>query len=148
MAQQHSFTLKATWQGGFFGNGHLEGRGLVTRISLPPEFNGPNIGTNPEEMLIGSAMNCYLVTLADLLEKRKLNAASLTLQSEGVVAVDSGNYKFSQIIHRPTILLRDGDEKTIQAAKQATHHAEEFCMVSKALRGNVEITVEPSVRIG
>ncbi len=56
MSQQHTFTLKANWEGGFLGKGNLEARGLQTEISLPSEFNGPQVGTNPEEMLIGSAM--------------------------------------------------------------------------------------------
>ncbi|WP_139490687.1 OsmC family protein [Brevibacillus dissolubilis] len=145
---QHSFTLKATWEGGFLGTGNLEARGLQTRISLPKEFNGPNVGTNPEEMLIGSAMNCYLVTLADILDRRQLKVTSLTLQSEGFVTVESGKYRFSQIIHRPTIVLGDGDKRTIETAQHAAHRAEAACMVSNTMRGNVEFTGEPTVRIG
>ena len=147
MGQQHSFTLGASWEGGFFGNGHLEGRGLATEISLPPEFGGPKIGTNPEEMLIGSAMNCYLITLADVLDKRRFPVTSLTLQSEGIVTVESGNYHFSKIIHRPRIVLADGEPGTIEAAEQAAHRAEALCMISNTMRGNVDIFIEPIVQI-
>ncbi|WP_139490685.1 OsmC family protein [Brevibacillus dissolubilis] len=145
---QHSFTLNATWEGGRLGAGHLKAKGLDTQMSVPTEFGGPNTGTNPEELLIGSAMTCYMITLAAILEKRNFKVISLTLQSEGIVGVEAGNTGFRQIIHRPTIVLGDGDEKTIEVAQQAAHRAEEVCMISKAMRGNIDFIVEPTVRIG
>lgn len=48
----------------------------------------------------------------------------------------------------PTIVLGEGNEKSMEQARHAAHRAEDLCMVSKTMRGNVEITVEPTVRIG
>lgn len=143
---EHRFELKASWQGGRLGTGELTAKCLQTSISVPGELGGPGVGTNPEELLIGSAMNCYIITLAALLEKREISVRSLTVQSEGILTVENGNLGFRQIIHRPTVVLEAVDEKTIGTATQATHRAEQICMISKALRGNVEITVEPTVK--
>jgi peroxiredoxin-like protein len=35
----------------------------VTKISIPKEMNGPGIGTNPDEMLLGAASTCYIIYL-------------------------------------------------------------------------------------
>jgi peroxiredoxin-like protein len=141
------FQLEAAWHGGRLGTGELKAEGLQTAISVPREQGGPGVGTNPEELLIGAAMNCYIITLAAILEKRNLKVQSLTLKSEGILTVESGNLGFREIIHRPEMILADGDEKTAEAAVHAAHRAEQVCMISKAMRGNVEISVEPTVRI-
>ncbi len=144
---EHHFRLEATWQGGRLGQGELHGRGLSTAISVPREMGGPGIGSNPEELLIGAAMNCYIITLAAILERRRLSVKSLTLRSEGIVNVEGGNMSFTKIIHRPVIVLAQGDEKTVETATYAAHRAEEVCMISKAIRGNVELSVEPVVEV-
>ncbi len=144
---EHRFRLEAVWHGGRLGTGELKADGLQTVISIPGELGGPGEGTNPEELLIGSAMNCYIITLAAILEKRNFKVQSLTLQSEGILAIENGNQVFRQIIHRPTVILEEGDEHTVEATKHAAHRAEQVCMISKALRGNVELTVEPTVQI-
>jgi len=145
--REHHFHLEAVWSGGRLGTGELRGKGLATAISIPGEMDGPGVGSNPEELLIGAAMNCYIITLAAILERRNLKVQSLTLQSEGIVTVEGGNFLFRQIIHRPAVVLAEGDEKTVDAAVHACHRAEQICMISKALRGNVDLQVEPTVTL-
>lgn len=129
------------------GTGELKGEGLEARISIPGKLEGPGIGTNPEELLISAAMTCYMITLAAILEKRNIPIASLTLESEGILTVENGNLGFRQIIHRPRILLLTDHEKAIQTANLAAHRAEQVCMITKALRGNVDISVEPVIEV-
>jgi peroxiredoxin-like protein len=145
---EHSFFMEATWQGGRLGTGELKGKGLQANMSVPAELGGPGTGTNPEELLIGAAMNCYIITLAAILEKRELQVQSLSCRSEGVVTVEGGRQTFSKIIHRPTVVLAQADEKALETVNQAAHRAEQACMISKSLRGNVEITVEPVIKTG
>lgn len=144
---EHLFLMEAAWQGGRLGTGELTGKGLQAAISIPGEMGGPGVGTNPEELLIGAAMNCYIITLAAILEKRSLAVHSLTLQSEGAVAVEGGSQQFRRLIHRPVIVLAEADQKAIETATYAAHRAEQACMISKALRGNVEIRVEPVIKV-
>lgn len=145
--EEHRFQLKATWEGGLTGTGTLSGKGLKTAISVPSEMNGPGVGTNPEELLIGAAMNCYIITLAAILQRRGFTVKSLTLQSEGLVVVEGGKQSFQKIIHRPHLLIAGADEEQVKQAELATHRAEQACMISKALQGNVEIRVEPSIEV-
>ncbi|MGC5324766.1 OsmC family protein [Brevibacillus sp. SYSU BS000544] len=145
--EQHFFHMEANWRGGRLSTGELKGNGMQATISVPAELGGPGQGTNPEEMLIGSAMTCYLITLAAILDKRQIPVESITLHSEGKLTVEEGNLGFRAIIHRPTIRLNQQDEKILQNATHAAHRAEQLCMISKALRGNVEVTVEPTFEV-
>jgi peroxiredoxin-like protein len=141
------FHLQAKWSGGRNGEGYIESGNLATRVSAPKELDGPGIGTNPEEMLIGAAATCYIITLAAVLEKRELPLVELTLKSEGVLSKEGGLH-FTKLIHRPHIVLRQGTtEEQIKTAQLATERAEHACMISKALRGNVEISVEPTITL-
>lgn len=142
---EHIFQLQATWQGGRLGTGDLKGNGLHASISVPQELGGPGVGTNPEELIIGAAMNCYIITLAAILEKREINLLSLTLQSEGTVSVENRSQRFSKIVHRPTIHVAQADEQMVELLQQCAHRAESACMISKAMHGNVDITVEPNI---
>ncbi|MGD8190895.1 OsmC family protein [Brevibacillus ginsengisoli] len=141
----HLFHMEAEWQGGRLSTGAIKGEGLQASISVPAELGGPGQGTNPEELLISSAMTCYTITLAAILEKRKIPFQSLTVRSEGKLTVEEGNLGFREIIHRPIIRLMEQSEEIRQNANHAAHRAEQVCMISKAIRGNVEIKVEPTI---
>lgn len=144
---QHTFHLKADWTGGRNGEGRITVGNLSSAISAPAELDGPGIGTNPEEMLVGSAATCYIITLAALLNKREIPVAKLTMSSEGVVSKQGGLH-FERIVHRPQMTLTSGaTEEQQEAAKQAAIRAEQACMISNTLRGNVEVHVEPVVTV-
>ena len=52
---EHIFKLKADWPGLRNDVGTIEACNLKTEISIPPEMDGPGVGTNPDEMLLGAA---------------------------------------------------------------------------------------------
>ena len=141
---QHSFILNAKWPGGRNTVGTIETTNLQTKISIPPEMNGPGIGTNPDEMLLGAAATCYIITLAAKLERASIQVQEMSLQSEGIVEVEKGVITYKKIIHRPTIQMIKGSnqEKNIH---RYILQSEESCMISRALKGNVEIEVEPTI---
>jgi peroxiredoxin-like protein len=141
----HQFIIKAKWNGGLSGNGTLSAAGFENSISVPKELQGPGIGTNPEELLVGAASTCYLITLAAILERRNVSLVNLELESEGIVATEGG-LKFTQIIHRPRITLSAGaTDEVIQQVRVAAERAEKACMISRALQGNVELLVDPTI---
>lgn len=48
-------------------------------ISIPEEMGGPGVGTNPDELLIGAAATCYLITLDAMIERKNLPVEELSL---------------------------------------------------------------------
>lgn len=143
---EHQFHLKAHWPGLRNDVGNIESGQLKTKVSIPPEMDGPGIGTNPDEMLLGAAATCYIITLAAMMERSKLEKVDLTMESVGVVDVTKGIITYKKIIHRPVIVLKkDATDEDSELALKLAQKAETSCMISRALKGNVEIELEAAI---
>ncbi|GHI00598.1 OsmC family protein [Neobacillus kokaensis] len=146
---EHIFHLKANWPGLRNDVGEIEAGNLKTKISIPPEMDGPGVGTNPDEMLLGAAATCYIITLAAMMQRSGLEKESLTMESDAVVDVTNGVFTYKKIIHRPYIILKsDATEREIQLALRLAKKAETSCMISRAIQGNVEIELRATVAAG
>ncbi|MDD9269774.1 OsmC family protein [Paenibacillus sp. GCM10023248] len=140
---EQPFKLQAEWTGGLDGNGHIRSGNLDSAISVPSQFDGPGIGTNPEELLLGAAATCYLITLGMLLKRQGI--ASLQLHSE-IYVESSPAMKVNRIIHRPQISVNvHMPEEQLDKINKAVYRAEQACMISKALKGNIDVSVEPVI---
>jgi peroxiredoxin-like protein len=145
---EHLFSLKANWPGLRNGVGEIETGHLKTKVSIPPEMNGPGVGTNPDEMLLGAAATCYIITLAAMMERSHLEKEQLTMESEGIVDVTNGVITYKKIIHRPYIVLKtNATDKDYQLAQRLAKKAETSCMISRAVQGNVEIELQATVEV-
>jgi len=143
---KHPFHLKAVWNGGRNSEGHIESGGLKTIVSIPKEMGGPGTGTNPDEMLLGAAATCYLITLAAMLERAHIVPQDLTLESEAIVDVTNNVFTYERIVHIPLIVLQsDATEAELSKAERLAHMAEESCMISRAVAGNVSIETRPII---
>jgi len=145
---EHHFHLKANWPGLRNDIGTIEAENLVTKISIPPEMDGPGVGTNPDEMLLGAAATCYIITLAAMMERSHLEKEQLTMESEGIVDVTRGVFTYKKIIHRPKIVLKaNATQKDVQLAKDLAEKAEQSCMISRAIQGNVEMELLVTINL-
>jgi peroxiredoxin-like protein len=145
---EHHFYLKANWPGLRNDIGTIEAGNLVTKISIPPEMDGPGVGTNPDEMLLGAAATCYIITLAAMLERSHLEKEQLSMESEGIVDVTRGVFTYIKIIHRPEIVLNaNATDKDVQLAKALAKKAESSCMISRAIKGNVEMELQATINV-
>ncbi|MCM3215466.1 OsmC family protein [Niallia taxi] len=146
---EHHFHLKANWPGLRNDIGTIESGNLKTQISIPQEMDGPGVGTNPDEMLLGAAATCFIITLAAMMERSNLNKKSLNLESEAIVDVTNGVFTYKEIIHRPTIILNDeATQKDVALAARLAEKAEASCMITRAIKGNVKVSLEETIRIG
>lgn len=144
---QHHFHLQADWPGGRNSSGTINAGNLKTNISIPPEMGGPGIGTNPDEMLLGAAATCYLITLAAMIERAELPLQEMSLNSEGIVDVTDGVITYKKIIHQPHITLKDSaDDKAYQKLHKLVEKAESSCMISRAIKGNVAIELQEDIK--
>lgn len=141
---EHHFHFSAAWPGGRNGVGTIQCGHLAGEVSITTGMGGPGVGTNPDEMLLGAAATCYLMTLAAMLERARLPVAAMSFGSELTVTVDHGAYRCRQIVHRPRVMLAaDAGDAAFAELQRLVALADRWCMVSNALRGNVVITVEP-----
>ncbi|MEH7107721.1 OsmC family protein [Bacillus sp. JJ1764] len=145
---EHVFHLKANWPGLRNDVGDIKVGNLQTQVSIPLEMDGPGVGTNPDEMLLGAAATCYIITLAAMMERSGLEKETLTMESEGIVEVTKGVITYKKIIHRPRVVLRSGaSDKDRELALRLAKKAETSCMISRAVKGNVEIDLEATVEV-
>ncbi|MEN2767231.1 OsmC family protein [Ornithinibacillus xuwenensis] len=143
---EHHFHLKADWPGGRNSEGHIDAGNLNTKISIPKEMDGPGVGTNPDEMLLGAAATCYIITLAAMIERASLPLKEMALESEGIVDVTKGVFTYKKIIHRPTVALTDeAGDGDYQLVKKLVEKAEKSCMISRAIQGNVELELQAKI---
>lgn len=143
---EHHFHLRANWPGLRNDVGIIETLNLKTEVSIPTEMDGPGIGTNPDEMLLGAAATCYIITLAAMMERSGVEKESLKMESIGVVDFSNGVVTYKKIIHKPEIILAEGMADKANIVERMTLKAETSCMISRALQGNVVVTVEPSIK--
>ncbi|MFD2629290.1 OsmC family protein [Oceanobacillus kapialis] len=142
----HLFQLKADWPGGRNSEGTIEAGNLKTKISIPKEMDGPGIGTNPDEMLLGAAATCYLITLAAMIERSELPLKHMELESDGHVDVTNGVITYKRIVHKPTVFLEPtATDRELEKLKRLVNKAEESCMISRAIKGNVAVELEPTL---
>ena len=145
---EHHFHLIANWPGLRNDIGEIEAGNLKTKISIPPEMDGPGVGTNPDEMLLGAAATCYIITLAAMMERSSLEKESLTMESEAIVDVTNGVFTYKKIIHRPHVVLKkNATEREIALAEKLAQKAETSCMISRAIQGNVELELQAAVEV-
>ncbi len=144
----HKFRLHADWPGGRNEVGTIDAGNLKTKISIPKEMDGPGVGTNPDEMLLGAASTCYIITVAAMIERSSIPIKHLSLDSTGDVDVTKGVYTYKKITHKPVVKLQaKATETDLAKVKEIVHAAESSCMISRAIKGNVEVVVEENITI-
>lgn len=143
---KHKFHLTTLWPGLRNDVGEIQSKQLNTQISVPIEMEGPGIGTNPDEMLLGAAATCYIITLAAMLERRNITKENLTMESTAIIDDTKGKLTYEKIIHHPTVTLpKDSTDEEIEKIHELAKRAESSCMISRAIQGNVQIELEVTI---
>jgi len=147
-AQLHEYPVVVNWTGGRDGSGDATPAGSATHFELavPPEFMGPGGATNPEELLTSAITGCYSITFGIVAANRKLPVVSVKTEATGVVEQNGASFVYKQVTLRPTITLSaDATDDQVAAAEDMAHKADAYCIVTNAVRGKVEVKVEPTV---
>src|SRR5699024_1215137 len=100
------FYFYAEWTQGRASSESIEAGNFRTKASIPHGMDAPGIVTNPDEMLLGAASTCYVITLAAMIERAELPLEEMALDSEGIVDVSNGVFTYKKIIHRPKVRLK------------------------------------------
>ncbi len=145
MSGSVSVTLRAvgSWQSSQPDNCKMQTDSMKIE-QLATLFDDTPQATSPEEMLLSAAASCYLITLRTLLKNRNIAVSSIEVHSEARV-INDGGLRFDAIVHRPTMVLEHLEDEI--RLRRLAAHAEHACMVSCALRGNVTVSVEPTILV-
>ena len=148
-ADRHEFQLSCDWTDNSDGDGVIRfDWGAQIEFGIPVTSGGKEGRSNPEEMLVAAVASCYGITLALLFEKKRFPAFPIRIRATGEMLRQADkSLKFTSIVLRPTITIPEGDKAKNEVLLDLAHRAEKHCVISSALRGNVEITIEPVVEI-
>ncbi len=98
-------------------------------------------------MLLGAAATCYIITLAAMIERAQLPLKVISLKSEGVVDFNYGVSTYKKIIHKPYLSLYDtANNSDYQKLSELVEKADASCMISRALKGNVAVELQPIIK--
>lgn len=148
MASIHDYPVSVRWQGGRDGSGKAtSGRfGTEFKLSVPPEFQGPGDGTNPEELLTTAIASCYSITFGIIAANRKLPVVGLQTEAVGEVEQSGAQFTYTKVTLRPRIeLAADATDEHVAMASDMAHKADLYCIITNAVRDKVKIEVEPEV---
>jgi peroxiredoxin-like protein len=143
----HHYHIEGSWTGNSEnGTGKLSGSGGELALDYPVVLGGHEGRQNPEELLMQAVAGCYLLTLVSVAERRKIPISDVYVTCDGqVVRQQGGTLKFVAMQLRPRIRLGGADEAQVATARDLAHKAELYCPISNAVRGSIEITLEPEI---
>jgi len=148
MSQIHEYPVTVTWTGGRDGGGKAENghSGLSFPISVGKEYGGPGAGTNPEELLTSAVVACYAMTFGIIAANRKLPVQSITTTAKGEVEQSGMQFTYKAVSLKPRIVPSgDATDEQMKMAEDMAHKAELYCIITNAVKGKVEIRLEPEI---
>lgn len=132
-------SASAKWEGGLKGgNGSFAGQtGLGGQYNFSSRFEN-GAGSNPEELLAAAEAACYSMALAGGLEKNGTPSTSVNTIAQCTVEKVGDSFAITKMQLDVRVSAPNLDDATFQKIAADTKAG---CPVSKALKGNVDITV-------
>ena len=144
MAAEH--TAHASWKGDLMsGSGTVStGSGAVSGVPLTwkARAEDASAGSSPEELIAAAHAACFSMALSHALAQAGTPASSLETDATSTFDRTDAGFRITKIA-----LTVRGDVPGIDEAafEEAAAGAKENCPVSKALEGNVEITLDAAL---
>ena len=136
-------TRKATavWEGGLKGGkGTFKGESgaIGGQYNFSSRFES-GVGSNPEELLAAAEAACFSMALSGGLEKAGTPATRIETSAACTVEAVPGGFGITKIKLNVQATVPNADKVKFE---QIANETKDGCPVSKAFKGNVEITVE------
>ena len=136
----------ARWEGGLKGGkGTFKGEsGAINgQYSFSSRFED-GVGSNPEELLAAAEAACFSMAFAGNLEKNGTPPASIETTAACTVSPQKeGGFRITTIAIETVGVVPGIDQAKFQELAQATV---ETCPVSKTFHGNVDLSVNATLR--
>lgn len=148
MSNVHEYPVSVDWKGAREGSGTVVANrsGTSVALAVPPEFQGTGEGSNPEELLTCAIAGCYSITFGIVAANRKLPVVGLKVEATGTVEQQGAMPVFTKVKILPTITMEASTtDEQMKIAEDMAHKADLYCIITNAVRGKVEITVEPTL---
>ena len=136
-------TRKATavWEGGLKGGkGTFKGESgaIGGQYNFSSRFES-GVGSNPEELLAAAEAGCFSMALAASLEKAGTPATRVETTAACTVEAVPGGFGITKMKLNVQATVPKIDKVKFE---QMANETKDGCIISKALKGNMEITLE------
>lgn len=133
----------AKWEGGLKGGkGSFSGQtGLGGQYNFSSRFE-EGAGSNPEELLAAAEAACFSMALSAGLEKNGTPATSVETKAGCTVEKVGDGFTITKMALDVRAVVPNIDNETFQKIAAGT---KEGCPVSRALKGNVDITLNATL---
>jgi peroxiredoxin-like protein len=142
--RKYTYKTNVKWKEGEKGVTSSEGNSPIN-IALPENLGGPGGDWSPDELFVGSAEACAMLTFFWLLKDKDVNVVSYESESEGVSQIASkGIFRFIKVTINPLITV--ANEEDIPIVKEAIKKLDDSCCVSNSLKAEVVIDAKIEVK--
>jgi len=136
------------WNGGLTdGSGMITylSSGVVSRlpISWASRTSAHEGKTSPEELLAAAHASCFSMALSSRLAKNGTPPTQLDVRAEVTFDNASGGWK---VTDSKLVVVGDVPEIDDATFQRLAEDAKENCPISQAIKGNVEVSVDASLR--
>lgn len=131
------YTAAVTSTGGG-RDGHVEGDGKIDfEVRPPTEMGGDGEGVNPEALLASGWAACFNGALQKMMKEQDIDVANYQPEVTANVSINkesSGGMRLSGVIK-----ARFTNQSQLDNAAELVQQAHDFCPVSKAFAGNMDL---------
>ena len=124
------------WMRGKIGSLTSNGRPEV-QVSSPPEFKGQPGYWTPEDLFVGTAEMCQMLTFLAIAQKHQLPIISYKSSARGTLEFIDGQYRFTHIVIMPTVVVENSaKEVDVQVMLRDAHKR---CLITNSITAVVEV---------
>ncbi len=140
--RMHHYAVQVTWTGNrgtgtssyaAYGRQHVISAGAKPEIagSSDPAFRGDRERWNPEDLLVAAAAACHKLWYLHLCAEAGIAVMAYRDEAEGTMLDDAEHGHFTEIVLRPHVHIRSGDD--IEKARELHHDAHERCYIANSV---------------
>jgi organic hydroperoxide reductase OsmC/OhrA len=149
---EHHYDVAIEWTGnqGSGTSGYREySRDHIIRTGSKPEiagssdaaFRGDATRWNPEDLFLASVSACHQLWYLHLCADAGVRVRSYLDEAHGTMQEGSDGGRFTEVVLRPRVLIRAGDDRELAA--RLHHSAHEKCYIANSV--NCPIRCEPTI---
>jgi organic hydroperoxide reductase OsmC/OhrA len=135
----HRYVVKASAEG--TNNVVVSAEGLPDIESAgPPQFGGPGGVWSPEELLVASVADCFILSFRAIARTARLEWSTLECKVDGELDKIEKFTQFTGFKVHATLTIPDENDR--KKAGVILEKADKYCLVSNSLKAESELTTE------
>lgn len=110
----------------------------------PPAFGGPGGKWSPEELLVASVADCFVLTFRAVAQASRLDWVGLEVSAEGLLERVERITRFTRFTVFANLTVPEGTDP--EKARRLLEKAEAACMITNSLSAETHLETEVTVK--